>query len=65
MTHTTLPQAIMHLETSSYLGPTLNPHNTKLTSGGSSGGEGAIVAMHGSGMGIGTGEGGVSLVMSG
>jgi amidase len=43
------------LETVSNLyGVTTNPHNTSLTPGGSSGGEGALVAMRGSLLGIGT-----------
>ncbi|KAM0751544.1 amidase [Meredithblackwellia eburnea MCA 4105] len=56
--HTTLPQSIMHLECESFWGRTLNPFNTSLTSGGSSGGEGALVAMRGSPLGIGTDIGG-------
>jgi amidase len=56
---TTNPQTLMSLETNSNLfGRTLNPHNTDLTSGGSSGGEAALIAMHGSPMGIGTDIGG-------
>ncbi|KAG8725402.1 hypothetical protein FRC09_000043 [Ceratobasidium sp. 395] len=39
-------------------GRTLNPHNLSLTSGGSSGGEGALIAMHGSPLGVGTDIGG-------
>lgn len=35
-------------------GRTLNPANVKLTAGGSSGGEGALIAMHGSVLGVGT-----------
>lgn len=43
------------LETQSNLyGRTLNPHNTDLSPGGSSGGEGALIAMRGSLLGIGT-----------
>lgn len=43
------------LETVSNLyGTTTNPHNTGLTPGGSSGGEGALIAMRGSLLGIGT-----------
>lgn len=39
----------MHLETSSNIyGVTTNPHNTKLTPGGSSGGESALIGMRGS-----------------
>lgn len=46
---TTQPQAVMHLETSTNIyGVTLNPWNTDLTPGGSSGGESALVAMRGS-----------------
>lgn len=48
---TTNPQAIMHLETDSFLGPTVNPYNTKLTAGGSSGGEGALLGAKGSALG--------------
>lgn len=56
---TTQPQTLMHLETSSnYFGTTVNPFNRLLTSGGSSGGEGALVGMRGSCLGIGTDIGG-------
>ena len=56
---TTEPQALMHLETSSNIyGVTVNPYNTNLTSGGSSGGEGALLGMKGSCLGIGTDIGG-------
>lgn len=56
---TTQPQLLMHLETSSNLyGETVNPHNRTLTSGGSSGGEGALLALRGSCIGIGTDIGG-------
>ncbi|KAI1205796.1 amidase [Annulohypoxylon truncatum] len=56
---TTQPQTLMHLETSSNLyGATVNPHNTTLTAGGSSGGEGALVALRGSILGIGSDIGG-------
>lgn len=55
---TTNPQAIMHLETDSFLGPTVNPFNTALTCGGSSGGEAALMAAGGSVLGIGTDIGG-------
>ena len=56
---TTQPQTLMHLETSSNLyGVTVNPFNRGLTSGGSSGGEGALVGMRGSCLGIGTDIGG-------
>lgn len=56
---TTQPQTLMHLETSSnYFGATVNPFNRSLTSGGSSGGEGALVGLRGSCLGIGTDIGG-------
>ncbi|KAL5391054.1 hypothetical protein DPSP01_001545 [Paraphaeosphaeria sporulosa] len=56
---TTQPQTLMHLETSSnYFGATVNPFNRLLTSGGSSGGEGALVGIRGSCLGIGTDIGG-------
>ena len=44
-----MPQAGMALETTSNLwGRTLNPFNTAFGAGGSFGGEGALIAMHGS-----------------
>ncbi|KAH7087436.1 amidase signature domain-containing protein [Paraphoma chrysanthemicola] len=56
---TTVPQTMMHLETDSNLyGVTVNPYNRNLTSGGSSGGEGALIAMGGSCLGIGSDVGG-------
>ena len=56
---TTEPQTLMHLETSSNIyGVTLNPYYTNLTSGGSSGGEGALLGIRGSCLGIGTDIGG-------
>jgi Asp-tRNA(Asn)/Glu-tRNA(Gln) amidotransferase A subunit family amidase len=56
---TTIPQTMMHLETDSNLyGVTTNPHNSNLTSGGSSGGEGAIISLRGSCLGIGSDVGG-------
>ena len=56
---TTEPQTLMHLETSSNLyGVTVNPFNTALTAGGSSGGEGALIGLRGSCLGIGTDIGG-------
>ena len=56
---TTQPQTLMHLETSSNLyGATTNPFNSKLTSGGSSGGEGALISLRGSCLGLGTDIGG-------
>ncbi|KAL1614147.1 hypothetical protein SLS54_010003 [Diplodia seriata] len=56
---TTQPQTLMHLETSSNIyGVTTNPFNGALTSGGSSGGEGALVGFRGSPLGVGTDIGG-------
>ena len=56
---TTQPQTLMHLETSSNLyGVTVNPFNRNLTCGGSSGGEGALLALRGSCLGIGSDIGG-------
>jgi len=56
---TTQPQTLMHLETSNNLyGETVCPFNRSLTSGGSSGGEGALLGMRGSCLGIGTDIGG-------
>ena len=56
---TTQPQTLMHLETSNNLyGETVNPFNSQLTSGGSSGGEGALIALRGSCLGLGTDIGG-------
>jgi amidase len=56
---TTLPQTIMLGEVRSHLlGKTLNPFNRELSCGGSSGGEGSLVAMKGSICGIGTDIGG-------
>ncbi|MCJ1389035.1 hypothetical protein MMC18_001889 [Xylographa bjoerkii] len=52
---TTEPQSLMMIETSSNIyGTTLNPHNTSLTPGGSSGGEGALIALRGSCLGVST-----------
>jgi amidase len=56
---TTIPQTMMHLETDSNLyGITVNPYNSSLTAGGSSGGEGALIALRGSCLGIGSDVGG-------
>lgn len=55
----TQPQTLMHLETSSNLyGITVNPFNSQLTSGGSSGGEGALIGLRGSCLGLGSDIGG-------
>ena len=62
---TTQPQTLMHLETDSNLfGVTVNSYNTKLSAGGSSGGEGALIGVSGSCLGIGTDIGGKSLSLS-
>jgi Asp-tRNA(Asn)/Glu-tRNA(Gln) amidotransferase A subunit family amidase len=56
---TTEPQSMMQLETDSNLyGTTVNPRNRELSSGGSSGGEGALIALSGSCLGVGTDVGG-------
>ncbi|KAL8830206.1 MAG: hypothetical protein Q9191_001567, partial [Dirinaria sp. TL-2023a] len=56
---TTQPQTLMHLETDNNLfGVTVSPFNTRLSAGGSSGGEGALVGARGSCLGIGTDVGG-------
>lgn len=56
---TNIPTAMMIAETvNNVWGRTLNPHNLDYTSGGSSGGEGALVAMRGSPLGVGTDIGG-------
>lgn len=56
---TTQPQSLMHLECESNIfGATLNPYNRNLTSGGSSGGEGAAVGFKSACVGLGTDIGG-------
>ncbi|KAM0550779.1 hypothetical protein ACHAPJ_008642 [Fusarium lateritium] len=55
---TNQPQSIMHLESISPHGRVLNPHNTKLSAGGSTGGEAALIALRGSILGVGTDIGG-------
>jgi amidase len=56
---TTQPQSMMHLETDSNLyGVTVNPYNRNVSAGGSSGGEGALISMRGSCLGIGSDIGG-------
>ncbi|KAH8099837.1 amidase [Cristinia sonorae] len=53
------PQTLLSLETNNNIyGRTLNPYNRDLTPGGSSGGESALISLHGSPMGIGTDIGG-------
>ncbi|KKZ60309.1 hypothetical protein EMCG_04952 [[Emmonsia] crescens] len=56
---TNIPQTLAALDSVNNLfGRTLNPLNLKLTPGGSSGGEGVLVAMRGSMIGLGTDIGG-------
>lgn len=52
---TNVPQTMMTGDSeNSIFGRTLNPHNTSLTAGGSSGGEGSLVSFRGSILGVGT-----------
>ncbi|KAB5566472.1 putative fatty-acid amide hydrolase [Coniochaeta sp. 2T2.1] len=56
---TNLPQSIMTGDSDNNLfGRTLNPRNKLLTAGGSTGGEGALLALRGSILGVGTDIGG-------
>ncbi|KAI6162232.1 general amidase [Pisolithus thermaeus] len=56
---TNVPQTLMWGETfNNIFGRTSNPHNRSLTSGGSSGGEGALLALKGSPLGVGSDIGG-------
>lgn len=56
---TSQPQCIMHLDTwNNISGRTRNPLSTRLSPGGSSGGESAMVGMHGSVIGVGSDIGG-------
>ncbi|PFH51152.1 hypothetical protein AMATHDRAFT_143192 [Amanita thiersii Skay4041] len=56
---TNIPQTLMWAETFNHVfGRTSNPYNRSLTSGGSSGGEGALVALKGSPIGVGSDIGG-------
>ncbi|KAI0541303.1 amidase signature domain-containing protein [Xylaria digitata] len=56
---TSLPQTLLFGETkNNIIGQTLNPHNKNLSCGGSSGGEGALQALRGSTLGVGTDIGG-------
>ncbi|KAG0704637.1 general amidase [Suillus ampliporus] len=52
---TNVPQTLMWPDTfNNVFGRTTNPHNRSLTPGGSSGGEGALVALKGSPLGVGS-----------
>lgn len=56
---TSLPQTLLFGETkNNIIGQTLNPNNQNLSCGGSSGGEGALQALRGSTLGVGTDIGG-------
>ena len=56
---TSVPHSLMSGETvNNIIGYTTNPKNRNLSSGGSSGGEGALVGLHGSPLGFGTDIGG-------
>ena len=56
---TNIPQTMMSADShNNIFGRTLNPHKLSLTAGGSSGGEGALLAMKGSVLGVGTDIGG-------
>lgn len=56
---TSVPQTLMTGETvNNIIGYTWNPKNRHLTSGGSSGGEGALISLRGSPLGFGTDIGG-------
>ncbi|KAL5592810.1 hypothetical protein FOBRF1_013118 [Fusarium oxysporum] len=52
---TNVPQAQLSADSDNNIyGRTLNPHKTQLTAGGSTGGEGALIAFRGSILGVGT-----------
>lgn len=56
---TNVPQSMMALDShNNVFGRTLNPANLRLTAGGSTGGEGALIALRGSVLGVGTDVGG-------
>ncbi len=56
---TNIPQTLMALDSDNNIfGRVLNPRDSRVTAGGSSGGEGALVAMRGSVLGVGTDVGG-------
>ncbi|KAG2120925.1 general amidase [Suillus discolor] len=56
---TNIPQTLMWPESfNNVFGRTTNPHNVSLTPGGSSGGEGALIALKGSPLGVGSDIGG-------
>lgn len=56
---TSSPQTLFYVETVNHIiGQTLNPNNQNLSCGGSSGGEGALIALRGSTIGVGADIGG-------
>lgn len=56
---TNQPQSLLQLETNNNIyGATVHPRNRELTAGGSTGGEAALMAMHGTPLGIGGDIGG-------
>ena len=58
---TNIPQTLMTADSeNNVFGRVLNPNKLTLTAGGSSGGEGALIGMRGSILGVGTDIGGVS-----
>ncbi|KAI1264956.1 putative fatty-acid amide hydrolase [Xylariaceae sp. FL1019] len=60
---TNLPQSIMTADSqNNVFGRTLNPRNKLFTAGGSTGGEGALIALRGSVLGVGTDIGGSTRV---
>jgi Asp-tRNA(Asn)/Glu-tRNA(Gln) amidotransferase A subunit family amidase len=61
---TNIPQSMMTADSHNHVfGRTLNPHRLRLTAGGSSGGEGALVAMKGAPIGVGTDVSVVQMVL--
>ncbi|TGO43709.1 hypothetical protein BCON_1009g00010 [Botryotinia convoluta] len=63
---TSVPQGSMPAETrNNIIGYTPNPHNRQLTVGGSSGGEGGLLALRGSSVGLGTDIGASTRVPAG
>ncbi|KAG0695939.1 general amidase [Suillus ampliporus] len=59
---TNIPQTLMFPESfNNIFGRTTNPYNRSLTSGGSSGGEGALIALKGSPLGVGSDIGGYEM----
>lgn len=56
---TNVPQTLLALDShNNVFGRTINPQNPQLTAGGSTGGEGALIALRGSILGVGTDVGG-------